>query len=180
MREQILILVDRQGRKQGYAARSECHTGRGRHHRAFVIALYNGKGEILLQKRKHKVFNNIWDLSAASHPLRLATRDETYADASSRTIKREWGASGIRFRKIGGFNYFKRYGQKCENEYCAVIIGKYEGRLRLNRSVAYGMRWASLARIRKEIKNAPNRYSIWAVKAVPFLKREKSLTGKER
>ncbi len=180
MREQILILVDRCGRKQGYATRGECHTGRGRHHRAFVIALYNRKGEILLQKRKHKVFNNIWDLSAASHPLHLAAGDETYTDASARTIKREWGASGIRFRKIGGFNYFRRYGPKCENEYCAVMIGKYDGRLRLNRSVAYGMRWASLDRIRKEIKNAPDRYSIWAVKAVPFLKRGKSIAGKGR
>lgn len=178
MKEQILILVDRHDRKRGYAPRSECHTGNGKHHRAFIIAIYNSNGDILLQKRKHEVFNNIWDLTTASHPLHLAAKDETYMEASARSIKREWGAIGIKFRKMGGFNYFRRYGKKCENEYCAVIIGKYEGGLRMNRDVAYGMRWCSIDRIAKEMKERPESYSIWARRSMRILTKQKFLSQK--
>jgi isopentenyldiphosphate isomerase len=42
--EQTLILVDNNDRILGYAPRGICHTGKGKRHRAFVIALYNSKG----------------------------------------------------------------------------------------------------------------------------------------
>lgn len=178
MKDQTLILVDNNDKFQGYAPRKECHTGKGRHHRAFVIALYNDKKEILLQKRKHWVFDNVWDLTAASHPLHLTNRNETYTEASARCIREEWSANGIKFRKIGAFNYFKQYGKKCENEHCAVIIGKYNGRIKLNDKEGYGFRWVPLSTIEKELKKDPESYAIWAEKAVPFLKKEKYLKAK--
>jgi isopentenyl-diphosphate Delta-isomerase len=173
-KDQTVILVDKKDKFLGYAPKIVCHTGKGKHHRAFVIALYNDKKEILLQRRKHKVFDDVWDLSAASHPLHTGKHNETYYNASARCIKREWSVTGIKFKKIGAFNYFKKYGPRCENEYCAVIIGRYGGKIKLNSKVAYGFKWQSLDKINKEIKSNPKSFAIWAKLAVKVINKGKN------
>ena len=160
--EQTLILVDNYDRILGYAPRSICHTGKGKRHRAFVIALYNNNGEILLQRRRHALFTNMWDLTGASHPLRLRGRNESYAEAAARCVRNEVGLRGISFRKIGAFNYFASQGKKCENENCALIVGKYDGKVKANPKVAYGFRWASLQETLKEIRKKPESFVMWA------------------
>jgi isopentenyl-diphosphate delta-isomerase type 1 len=162
MEQQTLILVDNRDRILGYAPRELCHTGKGKHHRAFVIALYNSEGQLLLQHRKHDLFSNRWDLTGASHPLRLRSRNESYREAAARCVKTEFGADGISFRKIGAFNYFAPHGKKCENEHCAVIVGKYDGKVKANRKVAYGYRWATLRETLAEIRKKPQSFVLWA------------------
>ncbi len=146
----------------GYAPRSLCHTGKGRRHRAFVVALYNDRGELLLQRRKHDLFSNMWDLTGASHPLRLKARNESYSEAAARCVRQEFGVGGISFRKIGAFNYFAPQGNKCENEHCAVIVGKYDGKVKANPKVAYGFRWESLRETLAEIRRKPESFVMWA------------------
>jgi len=157
-----LILVDNDDRILGYAPRSLCHTGKGKRHRAFVVALYNDGGELLLQRRKHDLFSNRWDLTGASHPLRLKARNESYAEAAARCVRQEFGVGGISFRKIGAFNYFAQQGKRCENEHCAVIVGKYDGMVKPNPKVAYGYKWASLGETLKEIRKKPESFVKWA------------------
>jgi len=157
-----LILVDNNDKILGYAPRSVCHTGMGKRHRAFVIALYNSKGEILLQRRKHALFSNLWDLAGASHPLRLRGRNESYGEAAARCVRDEFGVKGIAFRKIGAFNYFAPHGKKCENEHCALIVGKYDGKVKANAKVAYGFRWVSLEGTLAEIRRRPGAFVMWA------------------
>jgi isopentenyl-diphosphate delta-isomerase len=160
--EQTLILVDNNDKILGYAPRSVCHTGKGKRHRAFVIALYNGKGKILLQRRKHALFTDLWDLAGASHPLRVHGRNESYGEAAARCVRDEFGVKGISFRKIGAFNYFAPHGKKCENEHCALIVGKYDGKVKANPKVAYGFRWVSLQETLTEIRRKPGSFVIWA------------------
>jgi len=160
--EQTLILVDNDDKILGYAPRSLCHTGKGKRHRAFVVALYNDRGELLLQRRKHDLFSNKWDLTGASHPLRLKARNESYSKAAARCVRQEFGVGGISFRKIGAFNYFAQQGKKCENEHCAVIVGKYDGKVKPNPKVAYGYKWASLGETLKEIRKKPESFVKWA------------------
>ncbi len=161
MTEQQLILVDRNDKILGYAPRNICHTGKGKRHRAFVIALYNSKGQILLQRRKHTLFTNMWDLTGASHPRRLRRRNESYAEAAARCLRDELAIRGISLRKIGAFNYFAPQGKKCENEHCALLVGKYDGAVRPNPKVAYGFRWASLRTTLQEIRRRPNSFVMW-------------------
>jgi len=159
--EQTLILVDNNDRILGYAPRSVCHTGKGRRHRAFVVVLYNSRGEILLQKRKHALFSNMWDLTGASHPVRLRTRNESYAEAAARCVRDEFGIRGVSFRKLGAFNYFAQQGKKCENEHCALIVGKYDGKVKVNPKVAYGFKWAGLRATLHEIRKKPKSFVMW-------------------
>jgi isopentenyldiphosphate isomerase len=68
----------------------------------------------------------------------------------------------VSLRKIGAFNYFAPQGKKCENEHCAVIVGRYDGNVRPNRKVAYGFRWATLNETLTEIRAKPETFVIWA------------------
>jgi isopentenyl-diphosphate delta-isomerase len=169
--EQTLILVDNNDRILGYAPRSLCHTGKGLRHRAFVVALYNSEGEILLQRRKHAIFSNLWDLAGASHPLRFRGRSESYAEAAARCVRDELGVKWIALRKIGAFNYFAPQGKKCENEHCAVIVGKYDGQVKPNPKVAYGFRWASLQETLAETRRKPESFVMWARLGAKLLSR---------
>lgn len=127
-----------------------------------MVALYNSRGELLLQRRKHDLFSNRWDLTGASHPLRLKSRNESYSEAAARCVRQEFGVGGISFRKIGAFNYFDQQGSKCENEHCALIVGKYDGKVKPNPKVAYGYKWASLPETLKEIRKRPESFVMWA------------------
>lgn len=168
--EQTLIVVNEKDNILGYAPRSECHTGKGRRHRAFVILLYDKDGKILLQHRKHKLFDKTWDLAGASHPLHIENRDEDYAEAASRCLKVEWEIEDIELENIGAFNYFKEDDKNCENEYCALIVGKYDGKIKINPKVAYGFRKISLKKLFSEIEKNSEAFTPWLIEAVKTLR----------
>ena len=168
--EQTLILADDRDNVLGYAPRNECHTGKGKRHRAFVIILYNKDKKILLQHRRHKLFDKLWDLAGASHPLHLDKGDESYTEAASRCLKIEWGIENIRLEKIGAFNYFKEDEKNCENEHCALIAGKYDGELKSNPETAYGFRWIDLKQLLAEIDKKPEVFTPWLIEAVKILR----------
>lgn len=165
MVEQQLILVDKNDNFLGkYAPKSCCHTGDGLHHRAFTIVILNKEGGILLQKRKHKLWDGYWDLTN-SHPLYKKGKDETYEQAARRCLKREWGIE-IPVKKLFGFNYFAKYGNFCENEYCVFCAGEYNGEVYPNPKVAYGHKWMSLEKLLKDIKINREVYTPWAIRAL--------------
>jgi isopentenyldiphosphate isomerase len=138
-----------------------------------VVALYNNNGKLLLQRRKHDLFSNKWDLTGASHPLRLTSRNESYTEAAARCVRTEFGVRGVSFRKIGAFNYFAPQGKKCENEHCAVIVGRYDGKVKPNRKVAYGFRWVSLSETITEIRKKPESFVTWARLGTKVLKKHR-------
>ncbi len=164
------MLVDTRDRFLGYEKKRVCHTGNGKRHRAILIAIYNSKGDVLLQKRKHAIFNAVWDLSGATHPLHLPEKNESYSEAANRCARVEWGIESIRFRRIGAFNYFKRDGRNCENEHCAIMVAKYNGRIRSNSRVAYGFAWKPLREVKSDARRNPDNYTIWALRALPKLR----------
>lgn len=168
--EQTLILVDEKDNILSYAPRNKCHTGEGKRHRAFVILLFNKDKKILLQHRKHKLFDKLWNLAAASHPIHVDGRNESYIESASRCLRDEWGIENVELKKIGAFNYFKEYGDHCENEHCALIVGEYDGELDMNPEVAYGFRWVSLKQLLSEIEKNPEIFTQWLKEAVKVLR----------
>lgn len=168
--EQTLIVVDDKDNMLGYAPRIECHTGKGIRHRAFVILLYNKDKKILLQHRKHRLFDKLWDLAGASHPLHIDGRNDSYIEAASRCLKNEWGIENVKLEKIGAFNYFKEDEKNCENEYCALIVGEYNGELIANQETAYGFRLVSLKQLLSEIEKKPESLTPWLIEAIKALR----------
>ncbi len=163
MDKQYLLLVDDNDTFSGkYEEKEICHTGNGLHHRAFVVVIFNKKGEVLLQKRKHKRWDGYWDVSAISHTLHLADHDETYEEAALRSLKREMNIIGASLQKVGAFNYFAKEGKQCENEYCAILKGEYNGKVTLNKEAGYDYSWVDKEKFIADCINKKNKYTPWA------------------
>ena len=131
---QIILGADENGNFTGeYFPKMVGHTGKGKHHFAISVFLYNSKGELLLQKRKHQVFDNIWDMSASTHQLhRKDDTDETDEQATLRALKVEYGINSVdHLENLGGINYFAKYGEFCENEHDKILIAQYDGEVKL-------------------------------------------------
>src|SRR3989344_8981948 len=121
---QTILACDDDGNFLEYIPKMVGHTGDGRRHLAITVLLYNSKNEVLLQKRKHKVFDNIWNFTASTHPLHLENgADETLQQATERCLKAEYDIERyIKLENLGFFNYFKKIGILCENEHCAMMV----------------------------------------------------------
>lgn len=168
--KQFLLLVDDQDNFEGkYAKKEKCHFGNGLHHRAFVVLLQNKKGEVLLQKRKHKLWDGYWDLTAISHVLHLPDHDESYEEAANRSLKREMGISQVSLQKVGAFNYFVKEGKHCENEYCAILTGTYDGKVLANKDVVYEYAWMDRDAFIADVINNPKKYTPWTIRTVAKL-----------
>lgn len=168
-RQQLIIVDENDVPTGAYEDKGECHFGEGIHHRAFVVLLENSKGEVLLQLRKHVRWDKFWDLTAISHVLHFEDYDETYEEAANRSLRDEMGIDGIKLEKIGGFNYFANYHAHCENEYCAVLVGQYDGEVAANPDVIYEYSWMPKQEFISDVKNNPEKYTPWAIETVKIL-----------
>jgi geranylgeranyl diphosphate synthase, type I len=170
---QTLLVADEQGNHTGeYISRVVAHSGNGKHHLAISVLLYNGKGQVLLQHRKHKIHNDIWDLTGSTHHLHKNNgKDETSEEATYRCLKREYGInSKVPLTIVGGINYFAADGKHCENEHDIILIGEYDGKIRPNKDVAYNHKWIDEKDFLKDIKKFPKKYAPWARLAAKKLK----------
>ena len=164
-KSQTLIVVDDEDNVVRYASRSDCHSGDGLRHRGVAILLHNSKAEVLLQKRKHDLFDNLWDLTGATHPLHLDDRDETYEEGGIRCLKAEWGIE-LPLHRVLAFTYLERDKNRCENEYCVVLAGKYDGELNPNLLHIYEFRWVTWSQLVRELAQEPDAFTAWLRKAV--------------
>ena len=170
--DQIILAVDDLGNFTGYIPKIVGHTGKGQKHLAITVLLQNSKGQVLLQKRKHKVFNDIWDLTGATHPVHLENgQDETLEESTWRCLDREYGIKEkISLKNLGMFNYYAEYGEVCEHEYCAMMVGEYNGELNLNSEVGFKFKWMDKNKFLKDIQKNPHKYTPWAIEGAKFLK----------
>lgn len=166
--DQIILAVDDNGKFLEYIPKEIGHKGEGRRHLAITVLLQNSKNQVLLQKRKHKIFDNIWDLTGATHPLHKKNgSDESLEEATKRCLREEWGIREIRgIREIGVFNYFSKYGEFCENEHCFLMVGKYDGEVKMNPEAGYEYKWMEKQEFLKDIVLNPENYTPWAIEAV--------------
>ncbi len=169
--DQILLVVDDKDKFLGYEKRVVCHTGLGKRHRAFVTLLFDKDKKVLLQRRKHRLFDNLWDLTAISHPLHVDGRDETWQEASDRALKKEMGIAHVEIENIGGFNYYAKDGKNCENEHCVVLIGNYDGEIKSNPEEVYDVKRMEYKDFIGDIDKNPSKYAPWAILAAGFLKK---------
>lgn len=173
MSNQIILACDDQGNFSEYIPKEVGHTGNGRRHLGICALLYNSQGKILLQKRKHKIFDNIWDVSIGTHPLQKEDgSDEGVEEATWRGFQKEYGITEkIPLKNLGFFNYFAKDGENCENEHCAILIGEYDGPINMDPSVGYEYKWMDKKEFLKDIEANPQNYTPWAVEGAKILKK---------
>jgi isopentenyl-diphosphate delta-isomerase len=171
---QTLLLVNENDSLLGYVSREEAHRGEGKRHRAFVTLLFDKDDKVLLQRRRHALFNGYWDLTAISHPLHIEGRDESYQEASDRALTKEMAIGHVPVRQAGGFIYFAQDGANCENEYCAVLIGEYDGDFDPNPAEVHEARRLPFQEFRRELLEHPETYTPWAQLALQELEKFRS------
>lgn len=168
---QIILACDDSGKFLEYIPKEAGHTGDGRRHLAITVLLYNKNDQVLLQRRKHKVFDNIWDFTASTHPLHLKSgKDETREQATLRALKEEYGIENVELVEVGSFNYFAKIGDLCENEHDYLLIGEYNGEFILNPTDAYEAKWVSKKEMLVDMEKNPNKFTAWALESLKLLK----------
>lgn len=168
--DQTILACSDQGKFLEYIPKEVGHTGNGKRHLAISVLLVNKKGQVLLQKRKHQIFDNIWDLTGATHPLRKDDKDETLEEATWRCLEVEYGIKDkMPLKNLGIFNYFAKYGKFCENEHCAILVGEYNGPLNLNPEVGYKYKWMDKKDFLEDVASNPQNYTPWAREGVEVL-----------
>ena len=164
---ETLILVDDNDNQTGTASREECHKGKGRRHRAFSAFIFDSRGRMLLQFRSSKKLGGSrWDSAAISH-VRVG---ETYEIAAERSMKHEIGIS-TPVKKIGAFTYTEPYEGFSENEYCAVLVGKFDGEVKPNKDEIDKIRYVKWEEVKQELKANPAMFTKWFRDSIPILEK---------
>jgi isopentenyl-diphosphate delta-isomerase len=176
--EQILMVVTPDDDLVEYAPRGECHLGQGRLHRALAGVIFNDRGQLLLQRRKSRLWDDYWDITAATHPLHGPNCDESYDDAMQRCLIAEWNVS-VPMETVLAFIYFEAYGQQCENEYCVLMVGRYSGPVHPHPDHAYDMRWVDFDECAADLARDPGKYTPWARLAIQNLEGHPRTRGED-
>lgn len=169
-----LVLVNKNDEVIGFENKEKCHQGKGILHRAFTIFVFNGKDEILIQKRSKfkKLWPLCWETSCSSHPR----KDETFKEAAEKRMKEELGFT-LPLKLVDKFQYQVSYrerwfnessGKFCyknigsENELCAILVGRYNGKeIKPNPKEATDWKWIGIEKLKKEIAKNPPKYVSW-------------------
>jgi isopentenyldiphosphate isomerase len=171
-------LVDGSGRTIGYGDRWWTHRVRnglegpilGEKHVGITIACLDD-GRILVQHRRHRIFDKVWSLSGDTHPRKYdSSKLETLSEAARRCAKEDLGIVIKSWRNALSVSYSARDPRDpryCENELLHVLAAKHSGPLNMNRNSAYELRWAEFAEIsrdsRKDSTKEPidRKYAPW-------------------
>lgn len=171
-KQEILVLVDDKDNELGKETREKCHAGRGIRHRAYVVFLFH-EGRLLLQQRSQKkqLWSGFWDVSYTSHVY----PGETYQQAAERKSVQEIGAKVGKLEDAYSFVYWVPHGANSENEFCRLLVGEFDGKVKPNPDEVSAVRWTTVKELEAAMRAHPERYTPWLKLAFDgFLKNKMS------
>lgn len=166
-----VLIVDKKDKLLGYATWEASHHGFGKHHRGFVVLISDDLGNVYLQKRRHRVFDGLWDFTAISHPYKNGKDEESIEEATDRALRVEMGIKGVTLKNVGAFSYFAKDGQWCENEFCHIFTGNFNGLPKPNKKFVYDAKKVTFKQLSSDIKSNPQKYTPWAILGVQELRK---------
>ncbi|HUI85821.1 MAG TPA: NUDIX domain-containing protein [Nitrososphaerales archaeon] len=170
-KKEILVLVDEHDNELGTQTREKCHLGEGLRHRAYVVFLFH-EGKLLLQQRSGEklLWPSYWDVSFTSHVY----PGESYMHAARRKGAQELGAHFEELEDVYSFVYKVPFGRYSENEFCRLLVGRFDGVISPNPREIMDTKYVRLPELRRELRERPERYTPWLKLAFDgFLKTEK-------
>jgi isopentenyl-diphosphate delta-isomerase len=157
--DELLILVDEHDRELGHLSKRACHDGDGVLHRAFSLFVFNGAGELLLQRRSadKRLWPLYWSNTCCSHPR----RGEMVATAAHRRLLQELGMTAD-LHHLYSFSYHARFGDAgSEREVCWVWAGISDDAPRPNPHEISGCRWITPEELDRETVERPEDFTPW-------------------
>ena len=159
MADEKVILVDTSDRPIGTMEKMEAHQMGGRLHRAFSVFVFNKNNELLLQRRAIDKYHSggLWTNTCCSHPR----PGEETLEAGKRRMEEELGFS-CDLEEAFAFTYKAALdNETTEYEFDHVLIGRFDGELRLNHEEVYSIQWLALSEIRKLMDEHPDDFTVW-------------------
>jgi len=124
--EELIVLVDDDGRMIGTMPKPLVHHGETPLHRAFSAYLFDDDGRLLVTRRAagKQTFPGMWTNTVCGHP----GPDEDDADAIARRAAFELGLPVTDVRPaLPGYRYRAEFRGVVENEICPVYLGRFTG-----------------------------------------------------
>ena len=176
-----VVLVSEVGEELGEAGLVPAHRGRGLKHLAFSLVLYRkveGGVQLLLQQRsKDKpVFPELWGNTCCYN---MAPGEEFIPRAVSRVYE-EMGVEipASKLQELYRFSYYATDQDGwCENELDTVIVGEWDGQVKLNPEEAMDYKWINWGEMKQEMEREPGNYVPWWTMIVSDGRLERYLFG---
>jgi isopentenyl-diphosphate delta-isomerase len=124
--EELIVLVDDEGRAIGSMAKALVHHGATPLHRAFSAYLFDDRGRLLVTRRAlgKQTFPGMWTNTVCGHP----GPGEDDGDAIARRARFELGLQVADLRPaLPGYRYRAEFRGVVENEICPVYLGRFSG-----------------------------------------------------
>ena len=161
-----VILVDENDEAVGAMEKIEAHQ-KALLHRSFSIFIFNGKSEMLLQKRALNKYHSagLWSNACCGHPAPL---EDTLSSATKR-LQEEMGFS-TELSPAFTFIYKTSFDNGLtEYEYDHVFIGKYDGEIAPSKDEVSDYCYKSITDINNSFNTHSQNYTSWFAIAFPKL-----------
>ncbi len=145
MQDEILEIVDRQGNTVGTALRSHIHGNPSLIHKVVHVLVFNGDGELLLQKRSMNkdVAPGKWDTSVGGH----VPNGEDLTTAAIREMEEELGITPINLKPLYSYIHSNYY----ESELVFTHLCVHNGPFIFNMEEIDEVRFWDIGNIKKAI-----------------------------
>jgi len=153
-----VVLVDQHDREVGTMEKLEAHR-QGKLHRAVSVFLFNGKGELMLQKRASTKYHSagLWTNTCCSHPY----PGEAAVEAARRRLQEEMGIEADLDFSHTFIYKTELEGGLIEHELDHVFVGTYEGEPVLDPEEADQWKYIPMSDLMSDILVHPEHYTFW-------------------
>jgi isopentenyl-diphosphate delta-isomerase len=164
MDRSMVILVDEEDKPRGTAEKMEAHL-KGELHRAFSIFIFNGEGDLLLQRRAMDKYHSggLWTNTCCSHPI----PDMSLEGFARLRLQEEMGFDTPLYKV---FDFIYRADMEnglVEHEFDHVLVGNYSGPVFPDPSEVMEYKFLSPTQIEDSLDEFPHMYTAWFRMAFP-------------
>ncbi|MFQ6088021.1 MAG: isopentenyl-diphosphate Delta-isomerase [Candidatus Methanofastidiosia archaeon] len=158
VKDETLLLVDKKDNVIGKEMKEKCHI-KGLLHRAFMVMVFNDKGQLLLTRRseKKRLWPGFWDGSVSSH----VHEGESYEDSGRKRLGEELG---VEFEVNYLFKFYYKVPYKnigFEHEICAVLLAKVRSEISPNPDEISSFRYLGIEDFKRDIEISKEVYCPW-------------------
>lgn len=134
-------------------------------HRAFSVFLYNSKKQVLIQKRAKNKYHSggLWANACCSHPQ----MDENIIESAQKRLVEELGITS-NLSELFKFTYMHKFSDTLyEYELDHVLLGKFDGDVKLNTQEASECEWIDIDKLASILTTNPTIFASWFIICAP-------------
>lgn len=170
-KKQDLAIVDKKDNILGKIDKWEAHE-KGILHRAFTVCLFF-EDQLILQHRRHTVFDEVYDLTCSSHPYFIDENIQSNEEGALEMLKREWGVNEADVKlEHKGFIYYQAkdpLSKYREHEICHLYVSKISSLPSPVFDFAYGFSLMSREKVMRPNAHIQTSFAPWVLPLLGLL-----------